>query len=441
MSIYEQLGGSKTFTPEAIKNYAGTMHPFAKELVQLCTELKAASMDGINIAANKSFCNNVKKIVKQHLNINLTMFSIANYDGINAWCYAPDINTKNPMFNHINRNFEGSDINGIIKDKKSVVGWCDSSKVRLEGDFAKVECEAGVSSGTIKKCTPDEIAATICHEIGHIWSAFEFMSLCVFRSVHLIAACQDIKKEWDTISKVNILDVLVKNDIVSDISTASINSKDDIDRYMCEQISIITKEASDLARSSHDNTMAESYADQFATRLGLGNPLSRVLSYGSLEDYEISEHKKLLLLSNILNVVREIFIVVFSFIYLPILLTLAAVAVISYMHFIVMRFDSTNIYDDYRDRMINIKLAMIAALKRSEDNSERSRLLNDISDVNHLLDTYVSMSRTSVFKETLKILVPYFRNNINKKQLQQSYERLINNELYVVGNKFKNLSA
>lgn len=440
MSIYEQLGGSKTFTPEAIKNYAGTMHPFAKELVQLCADFKSTRESLIASrkptgSANGLFSKDVKNLAKKHLNLTISEFDIVADSSINAYAYIPDINKDNPMFKLMSGWMSNEDAKSILASKDNAVGWCDNNKVVLGGDFSEVKCRLGLHSGAVDQLSAGELAFIICHEIGHLWSAFEFIAVGVFRNVALLAAAQDIKKDWDNVNKTTLKSVIDNNgDLDVEITTV-----DQLDKQLCAIISKNLKESCDLTKSSYDNTAAESYADQFATRLGLGEYANTGLLRLYLSSgMAVKKGSFKATFYKIISIVIEVLIVGSFIVKLGII---AGVIFSGLFLFAVVYSEIEFVYDKFEDRAHRIKNELIAKLKSTEDNIERKLLLSQIEDMSDVIRVYKATDMGGLMSQAMKILVPYFRNNINKKQLQQSYERLINNELYVVGNKFKNLSA
>lgn len=438
MSLYELFKKQDNFSAEAIKNYSGNLHPFAKELIQLCTDFKSTRESLIASrkptgSTNGLFSKDVKSLVKKHLNLTISEFDIIADSSISAYAYIPDINKDNPMFKLMSRWMTNEDAGSILASRDNAVGWCDNNKVVLGEDFSEVKCRLGLHSGAVDQLSGGELAFIICHEIGHLWSAFEFIAVGVFRNVALLAAAQDIKKDWDNVNKTTLKSVIDNNGNID----VEITTVDQLDKQLCAIISKNLKESCDLTKSSYDNTAAESYADQFATRLGLGEYANTgLLKLYLSSGMAVKKGSFKATFYKIISIVIEVLIVGFSIIKLGII----AGVIFSGLLLFAIAYDQIEyVYDKFEDRVHRIKNELIAKLKSTEDNTERKILLAQIEDMSDVISIYKDTDKSGLMSQAMKILVPYFRNNINNKQLQQSYERLINNELYVVGNKFNNL--
>lgn len=455
MSIYEKaklLEG--TYSPEAIKSHVGRMHPLAKEMVEYIQKYKDAREETNsrkNIKAlNDAFSEDICKMVKHHINMTIDDYEVVESAKDNAWAYIPDMDKNNPVIKTWINWMDGQDsLKMLRKLKTDPIGWCDKDKVRLGGIYADIPCRMGIYTGILKNYSAGAAAFIICHEIGHIWSGFEFLVSSITRNVTLAAACEDAKNKWDVIDKAELVKCMANLEDFEDFNLKEASeSKQKMEELFIVTISQNVKNTTNELKSVlYDETVAESYADQLSSRLGLAIFSTESIGKLYIQNGMAAKRSKgvAFLLASMQEVLQSAFmsggLIMMIGATGPLALVIGAVGVCLTM-FLICRGNESFIYDKFNDRMLRIRNELVNGVKNAQSPVERKQLLEEIDRVNDMVKTHAGTTMNKGILSVLTIfLIPYLRNNANARELQQSYERLINNSLYVSAARLTDLTA
>lgn len=443
MSIYDAVkaGDVGSYSPEAIKNYGAKLHPVARDMIMLIGDYQVkrnALPPGKGAAIiNRELGKDICKLVKKHIGINITRFHPVEYpDIINAWADVPIVDKNSPIFSGVDvSDYKSMGVYLVGKDDKSKVGWVDNNKVEVHGLFRDIEFSGGITTGSLMRLSPGAVSAIILHEVGHMWQVLEYLSGSVVRNVALLAACQDLKNNWDVVDKVVLEKELGRHDDFKDFNLKeSLKSEE----AMVSMFSVVLSDGvwrntGDLKDSSYSATNMEASADQFSTRLGLGEFYSEMIE---MDDYTSSKF-----FNYTTAIAADIGVVLFS---LVVTVGVLPLSIIIAMLWIKAKEDMRALckYDTLSDRLERVKGEMISALKSSEVPEERKMLVDKISLLNETISKYTTFETANgPLTKLVRSVWPSLVKDINKKQLQQSYERLINNDLYASADKFKYINA
>ena len=360
---------------------------------------------------------------------------------------------------------------GILKNTKILNAWAatnilkiDEDKVYIEG-LPTEETEYGKFSAYLhvnfenfvlgsyskndigsgpEKPTPEELAAGILHEIGHMFSFISYTyktrnSYIIFedtirdqvrkgesdKRAFLLAYKEAYEKDLN-IKKYE--DVEVEKVIIAKLKDLG-NNKLNTDKYAYMG----------YKGSSVNN---ELHADQFCNRFGMGKELSRfILKYTIWE-------------ANISSNIKKIFFGMLSF-YLILclimeLLSVAAIGVIlifSYAYFIdtltnalqtVFRLKSGFKYDTPYKRIERVYLDVIRNIRLNiKDDSVRKELVNNAIGVRDVLEEMASLGITSTGYETniFNKVIEFFNSDVKNSRLMaltdNDLEKVMENDLYL----------
>lgn len=373
----------------------------------------------------------VSGIVLKHTGIKLS-FTVEDTDDMNAYVHIPTVDKNNPLvYNYFKPYLGSDDFDGIIKNKKmdQVLGWVDLAAGRLGGVYSEIEHKAVVLRGMFQSrlLTCEEIAAVMLHEIGHLFTYYEFLGHTLTTNVILHAATQQFFGSDDKIRKVRIVHETckaLKVDIDDVESLIECNDKEVFQTVFVRQKIMHTR--SSLGTPVYDLTATEVLADQYATRMGAGRHLATGLDtimrhYGGGSSYRTSAGH---VIATVFNVVLFLFMTAITFgLFLLILFINPAMKT----------------YDPPEARIRRIRNEMMVIIKSNKITKERkAEVMDDIKAIDLLLKRVddkrglIEMFYTSV--------LPSGRKQYQQLRFQVDLERLVNNDLFLTHERIKQLS-
>lgn len=362
--------------------------------------------------------SHISQVIKQHTKINTLIYMD---HGLNASVYPPYI-TANHVFL---RN--GTAASSIIDvTKTDIKGKVDIENVKVHGVFAEKTSEIllGVDFFKPGRFTDDEIAAAILHEVGHIFTCWQFMSTMAFgalvinQTINNIFLTDDYQtKEIVIRAAEEVLGLEGDKEIEDWVDTSKENVEIILNTRFVRSLRTRTNSA------YYDVRNCEQLADTFAAKHGAGVALARLTNklhnaYGSYGNPNFFAHM-LTQTASLLKVIKP-----FSHVSLSdILYTL----------------DQPKRYDDPKDRIAFIKYQLIDDLKRiPAGNKElRTNMLASIDDINALLKKVIA--RKSVFQAIHDTFTISGKSASNQQIAIKKLESMLYNDLFLQSAKLKNL--
>lgn len=371
----------------------------------------------------------ISYVIKKYTNLQV----VFENDNQNACAYIPLINNNHVLFNNDDKKIirdldvnieEGiSDIINKLKEN-TVKGYVDFKHCKVDGVFKEFVNRIGINRKLFLDdpiYTDQEVSAIILHELGHIFTFFEYSS-------RLITTNQALSLTMKCIDK-NISED--KKEIIFMSLTANKLSKDELESLVktnnIETAAIIILGAkirdceSELGVNLYDYTTAEYLADQFATRLGAGQ-------------YVVTGIDKLSRQYKILG--RAINSVWYGgwTLYFIISSGVASIIPISIFYLLsliinVLSNTKANKYDDDYNRYTRIRLQNTEALKNRDLTTEEK---NFYLQQNEIIENVISnYNDNKGFIDTLSYWVkPGYRKAHDFEVLQKNLERLAGNKLF-----------
>lgn len=374
---------------------------------------------------------NVPAIVKKHTGITID-FVIEDSNDLNAYVLIPTVDRNNPLvYNYFKPHLGSDDFDSLIKNKKmdQVLGWVDLSSGRLGGVYSDIKHKAVVLSGMFESrlLSAEEITAVMLHEIGHLFTYYEFLGHTLTTNVILHAATQQFFKSDDKLRKVRIVHETckaLKVDIDDVESLIECNDKEVFQTIFVRKKILYTR--SSLGTPVYDLTATEALADQYATRMGAGRHLATGLNtimrhYGGGSSYRSTTGHV------IVTVAKVIMFMLATF------MTFGAFMLILFIN------PAEKTYDPPEARIRRIRNEMMSIIKSPKVlPARKAEVLEDLRTIDLLLKQVddkrglIEMFYTSV--------LPSGRKQYQQLQFQVELERLVNNDLFVAHERLKQLS-
>lgn len=380
--------------------------------------------------------NAISKVINKYTNLHVEF-----YNGMPATNLIKvsdrDILISNKIkeFSHLYKEIDlFSDVRKItqIMGKKIMDGYVDLNKSKVYGLYEKITTSIYYPREWFYYDTfmaSEETAATILHEVGHLFTHLEFTSRVVTTNQVLAGMVRVLDK---TIPDENRKAVFARGiellKLNEEQQQALLKTKNK-EMVACIVLDASIKQSvSELGCSVYDSVSCEQLADQFATRHGAGRylvtGLDKYIKFDGDGPYArsnpIFNFCKFLGLTSITGGVYVLYsLMIFSF----------NVANVS-------RFGKT--YDSDKNRFIRIKLQNIERLKdKNISNEEKKSLIED----NVIIDDVVSLYNDNLtfIEKIASYLRVDFRNSYKYERLQQELEQLASNDLFTSAAKLSTI--
>lgn len=362
--------------------------------------------------------SHIIQVIKQYTNISVSPI-IDRSTGASIY---PPYMTSNHVF------LRGSQSASVVTDitKIAIVGRVDPVKARVEGSFADVVSVMTIGTGLLEPgfMTDDEIAAIILHELGHVFTCWQFMSTIAYGGLVIGQTVNNIflSDNYQT-KKIHIqaAEELLGIDFIADHSNWIDTNKENVEIIMNTRL--MRHMRSRTMTGLYDVRNCEQLADTFAAKHGAAVPLARGLDkifkkygmYGNPNPFV-----------NILSQTTMLLKVIMPFSGRS-------------LSRILLTLDQPKRYDDPVDRMAFVRFQLIDDLKRIPSGNKKLRedITESIKDVTDLMAGV--KERKNIF---IKIHESFTVNGRSRKQQTdkiKELETLLYNDLFLQSAKFKNL--
>ena len=419
---------------------------FFKELTEAVAAVGLMEMPLKNVAGLTAFYESkemleIIKVIERYTKISL--FYKKDYYNTGPACIVPLFNKNHIIFNTSDRKTAGDELERDAKsllihlNKPMLAGSVDLRNNTISGDYCEMEFILALPVNLFFGACDlkaDEYAAIILHEVGHIFTTFEFISRTLTTNQVLAATSAALRtKDPEIISAVFTSAEKIMG-MTKEQAIAFNTAKDDKSVAVILLASAIDKSISELGKSVYDSVSCEQLADQYAARCGAGKSLviglDKIIPLGyknpRLSGYDAT-----------LYVMWAISMYVF-----PVLSVLLILSLVSYVGRSIVDglFASKEdaVYDDFPSRLKRVKDQLIQRLKDPALNSiEKEQLIKDIAEI----EAITSKSHTDLlfFEKIAYLLKPSYRNAHKYEILQKELETLSNNSLFIQAAKLSTL--
>ena len=379
------------------------------------------------------------------LNIDFDDYLKQDHD---AFVTIPDINKNSVLWNDIAPVvFKNMDFKALSSKYDELNGSVNLKTSKVSGIFSKFKTTIGLGNGFWKKnelivVSPQEVAAVILHELGHVFTSYLFLLEAVKTNIVLSSLNRENFFNCPKDKKIKLLKELEETmDIrVDDKETLAVCEDKIV--YSVLISNAITTRRSELKTPTYDERTMEFVCDQFAAMHGAGaylvTGLQKILvKYGVLYDRKMSVVKITLLYCatlysysfGTLVIIRRVGIARYLAGMLSFILSIAGFITIAILPLI-----TPNLYDPPLIRFNKIKEQYVNALRdRSLSNSDKQRLIKDIETIDDCIK--FTGQYPDIFKFIYNVLMPWGRRAQTVAKLQNDYESLAYNPFYVASAK------
>lgn len=403
----------------------------------------------------KEFAKDLEKIIKDRFNITLKC-NVKPASVLNAAAYIELLDVYHPLNKGLLDNYGEAaaqylanetvkpNFKRLVAGKLDRVGGLDFKKARASGIFSQLEYRIELLTPLFKEET-DFIIAIIMHELGHIWTFMEYVHHVTYKNVIVTSIVKDflgIKEDnlrVEFISKINnIYGVKVPEEL----------TKQSDPKAQLVVIGDIYKQMyNDFSETTYNTTSVEVLADQFASRFGLGINMIKGMSGNAFSWKGISVSILLTFVGGVIMGTLASFSAFFLIIgtipfTFDIFLAVVAAGLMSLAN-ITESFAGakmklgTSTYDTPKQRLVRVRNMMINQLKNDPKNNNAKQLIAQIDES----VTYIEKADdyNGFIVKLLRWVSSDFRTQEERKIYNQLLEDLMDNTLYVSGNRFKHL--
>ncbi len=346
----------------------------------------------------------------------------------------------------------GRTLESLLKKHKDgfARGSVDIRKNRVDGLFAEIPfllyLERGILVGD--KFTDRGIAAIILHEIGHAFTACEYMA----RSIRTNQVLADISNALTNETPDKIESIIVKyakeQELTKSQKEALLNVQKPEDYVIFAYAISDEKSRQELGHSVYEATSCEQLADQYATRLGAGRDLAIALItfHQFFGEYGVINKKLHIAMDcfSFLLTMTWISVTLFSGLspMLAIIATVSLGVLMSALQVLGQKQQMYDDYDDYPTRFKRIRSDMVHQLKNSNLNAKQiAMLLGDIDEVDKVMQTALDRNipdkTYSVWHYANMFFSGVYKKQFNMELLQKQLEALASNNLFIQAAKLK----
>ena len=364
----------------------------------------------------------ISKIIKNHTNLNITVDAENDYP---PCIDIPNIDRNNPLINAAQRAIVNStDGLTMIESSNEVLhGTVNIKTAKVSGVFSDIKAKMYLGKAFIQgnKYSSQELAAITLHEVGHLFTYFEFITRTV-RTNQVLAGLSKILDGSENQEKREVALLSAKKALKLD--KLDLSQLKDVNTKTTQVVlidALVKETRTELGYNLFAESSWEYLCDQFSARHGAGVHLATALSKIYKSQYNISYRSLAVYLA--VEMIKVILIANLSF--LGIL-------------FLVVMFDSQDGggYDLPSARLKRIRDQATQYLKNKQiSDVERRRILDEIESIDKLLAEMTN--RKQLFTYIHEFFSKRTRDERAYRKLQYELEDIAMNDLYVKAAEFK----
>lgn len=364
----------------------------------------------------------ISKIIKNHTNLNIIIDAENDYP---PCIDIPNIDRNNPLINAAQRAIVNStDGLTMIESSNEVLhGTVNIKTAKVSGVFSDIKAKMYLGKAFIQgnKYTSQELAAITLHEVGHLFTYFEFITRTV-RTNQVLAGLSKILDGSENQEKREVALLSAKKALKLD--KLDLSQLKDVNTKTTQVVlidALVKETRTELGYNLFAESSWEYLCDQFSARHGAGVHLATALSKIYKSHYNISYRSLAVHLA-----VEMIKVILIS--------NLAFLGIL----FLVVMFDSQDGggYDLPSARLKRIRDQATQYLKNKQiSDVERRRILDEIESIDKLLAEMTN--RKQLFTYIHEFFSKRTRDERAYRKLQYELEDIAMNDLYVKAAEFK----
>lgn len=410
---------------------------FFRELVAIFEEIREEQLGEEDDAPNAALYGMFTGAIKNHTGMNVAI----GLDGVEFCVDIPEINRNNILINSSVKIFAGSNTGfQLISAASDLVarGGVNLKTGKVTGVFAEVSTTLHIPVDFVRdhKYTSEELAAFVLHEVGHLYTYYEFMSRTLVTNQVLAGLSKVLDGSGATEQREHGLMLAKKAlglEALDAKALAESTDKTTVETVVITQVAAKSKH--ELGENIYDLSTWEYLSDEYVARQGAGRHLvtgmdklhrsNNNISFRSTVGYVTMEALKLgLFLGNLALATAvvgggAVHLGGFAAITAPTMLALFAMDGVGAGH-----------ADLPGARFRRVRHQVVQALKDPElVKGDHRRLADDLQAIDQVLQ-YVNDRRQLVGVIWDAVNVFGYKGR-DQKKLQQNLEELAANELFV----------
>ena len=364
----------------------------------------------------------ISKIIKNNTNLNITIDAENDYP---PCIDIPNIDRNNPLINAAQRAIVNStDGLTMIESSNNVLhGTVNIKTAKVSGVFSDIKAKMYLGKAFIQgnKYSSQELAAITLHEVGHLFTYFEFITRTV-RTNQVLAGLSKILDGSENQEKREVALLSAKKALKLD--KLDLSQLKDVNTKTTQVVlidALVKETRTELGYNLFAESSWEYLCDQFSARHGAGVHLATALSKIYKSQYNISYRSLAVYLA-----VEMIKVILIS--------NLAFLGIL----FLVVMLDSQDGggYDLPSARLKRIRDQATQYLKNKQiSDVERRRILDEIESIDKLLAEMTN--RKQLFTYIHEFFSKRTRDERAYRKLQYELEDIAMNDLYVKAAEFK----
>lgn len=459
---------------EALKPQDGTFFNVMTEEVGKLRELSTNSSGDVDIKKD-SYLEDIETLIKSTTGINAVMHVIKEN---NEYAYMDLANIGSGYIFSAGMIHEyGKDAQEYIDDegkhankkllknlqKKYLEGEVDINNNRVTGDLTSLEIPIylGHDIFTTKEAfTDQEVAAIICHELGHGFSGLETLRYQYNANLIMLEALNNLNKVNDVKLRKQYIVKACDELKVSNIGAEEIANDSNISASIKLINRVIDPKFALDGKPNFDYHNCEWSADQYVIRLGGGSVILGIRKKFNETGFEVYYKKSSLghvmlffkqLAVFVLYLFSSIGVVALTMLFVtgaaPAIVILGCLMALSflwykmYIHYIAGSGKSQSIfnYEDPNTLVRRIKQDLVNQLKETNDPELIKSILAQVDEVSKVYEK-IDYKAHGLYNFVWKIM-NFGTYEGSRKQKEMDYhselEELVGNDLFVTGNKIK----
>ena len=368
------------------------------------------------------------KIIEEETNLQF-IFKIDPVADPNAAVLTVQLDRNNPIYANFLHQYLDND--ELLRAKSllgnTIEGLIDYQKAKVGGVFAKVKNTMWLTVGLVasKMLSDEEVAAVICHEIGHTFTIFSQIASLV--SLNYIV--DDLSKRLlGTNDRKVQITILHEYDSKYGIKLPEEELLATVDNKQ----KFVTKVVTDVVKNSRNSEgdyvfslrNCEMAADQFAARMGAGRAivtgLNKMYAAWGQDQYH----------SKTVHYMIQAFQIMLNSTMIGASLFIAPMFSIIFVFAMVVARPQEKVYDDPMERFTRVRNEYIVALKRLDISREMKQVyLDDIKSMDNVIN---ALNKNVGWLEWVwDNWIPSGKRTKAAMEYQQLIERMGNNDLFM----------
>lgn len=412
---------------------------FGKTLAALVEDIRESGILTVKELTNQKFNQRFSDIVKEYTNLEVPFYFV---DTISNLAVVYNIRqVSHPLDAGGAKISPTADkVEAVIEtlQKENDRTYVDLATGKVYGNFVKSGIALGINVdlllGSRRKfdiLTPDELAASILHEIGHLLTYCEYTQRFSLTNVILATMARSIQKN-DPVKRKAIYTSLAKLVDLPSNAFDEVAESDDFGSVAPTVIDKCLELPSQLGSGKYDYVSAEALADNYVTRCGYGRHLLNVLAKSGrpTDDYRNYDGKPYHFPMYALSAS----IIIGGIVGLFSVFSAVAGAACVYSAYSILTGGATTYdytYDTLKVRMKRIREVMVEKLKDSElPAAEKKTVLNDLEKADFLINQTAD-AKHKIFDRIADYLFKSNRSLKNQIKLQRELEEIASNDLFI----------